>query len=92
LELAARYAYTTRCRWVVADEAFGCDPDFLDGVARLGLWYFAEVPHTTRVWDVRPATHIPIWGGRGRQPHRPRLVAGASDARPVLEVATALPP
>jgi SRSO17 transposase len=81
-----------QCRWVVADEAFGCDPDFLDGVARLGLWYFAEVPHTTRVWDVRPATHIPIWGGRGRQPHRPRLVAGASDARPVLEVATSLPP
>jgi len=81
-----------RCRWVVADEAFGCDTDFLDEVARLGLWYFAEVPHTTRVWDVRPATHIPIWRGRGRQPHRPRLVAGASDARPVLEVATSLPP
>jgi SRSO17 transposase len=81
-----------QCRWVVADEAFGCDPDFLNGVARLGLWYFAEVPHPTRVWDVRPATHIPIWGGRGRQPHRPRLVAGASDARPVLEVATSLPP
>ena len=81
-----------RCRWVVADEAFGCDPDFLDGVARLGLWYFAEVPHTTRVWDVRPATHVPMWRGRGRQPHRPRLVAGAPDARPVQEVATALPP
>jgi len=81
-----------RCRGVVADEAFGCDPDLLDGVARLGLWYFAEVPHTTRVWDVRPATHIPIWRGRGRQPPRPRLVAGASDARPVLDVATSLPP
>ena len=81
-----------RCRWVVADEAFGCDPDFLDGVARLGLWYFAEVPHTTRVWDVRPATHVPMWRGRGRQPHRLRLVAGAPDARPVQEVATALPP
>jgi len=81
-----------RCRWVVADEAFGCAPDFLDGVARLGLWYFAEVPHTTRVWDVRPATHVPMWRGRGRQPHRPRLVAGAPDARPVQEVAIALPP
>ena len=78
--------------WVVADEAFGCDPDFLDGVARLGLWYVAEVPHTTRVWYVRPATHVPMWRGRGRQPHRLRLAAGAPDARPVQEVATALPP
>src|SRR5256712_7777064 len=44
-----------RCRWVVADEAFGNNPGFLDGVAELGLWYFAEVPHSTRVWGERPA-------------------------------------
>ena len=44
-----------RCRWVVADEAFGNNPGFLDGVAELGLWYFAEVPHSTRVWEERPA-------------------------------------
>jgi SRSO17 transposase len=80
-----------RCRWVVADEAFGCDPGFLEGVAGLGLWYFAELPHTTRVWQVRPATHIPSWRGRGRRPTRERLVAGASEAQTVLEVATALP-
>jgi len=85
-------AQSLRCRWVVADEAFGCDPDLLDGVARLGLWYVAAVPHTTRVWDVRPATHVPMWRGRGRQPPQPRLVAGAPDARPVPAVATALPP
>ena len=80
-----------RCRWVVADEACGGDPDVLDGGARLGLGYVAEVPHTPRVWAVRPATHVPMWRGRGRQPHRPRLVDGAPDARPVQEVATALP-
>jgi len=80
-----------RCRWVVADEAFGGNPGFLDGVAGLGLWYFAEVPHTTRVWDKRPATHVPPWRGRGRRPQRERLVAGAPEARTVLEVATALP-
>jgi SRSO17 transposase len=50
-----------RCRWVVADEAFGDHPGFLDGVAGLGLWYFAEVSHTTRVWGERPATHVPPW-------------------------------
>ena len=77
-----------RCRWVVADEAFGGHPGFLDGVAGLGLWYFAEVPHTTRVWEARPATHIPPRRGRGRRPYRERLVEGAPEAR---TVAAALP-
>lgn len=80
-----------RCRWVVADEAFGGNPDFLDGVAELGLWYFAEVPHTTRIWAQRPATHIPPWRGRGRRPQRERLVEGALEAQTVLGVAAALP-
>jgi SRSO17 transposase len=80
-----------RCRWVVADEAFGNNPGFLDGVAGLGLWYFAEVPHSTRVWEERPATHIPPWRVRGRRPQRERLVAGAPEAQTVLEVAAALP-
>jgi SRSO17 transposase len=81
-----------RCRWVVADEAFGGHPCLLEGVAGLGLGYVAEVPHTTRVWDARPAPHIPPWRGRGRRPQRERLVEGAPEARTVLEVATALPP
>jgi SRSO17 transposase len=80
-----------RCRWVVADEAFGDNPSFLEGVAGLGLWYVAEVPHTTRVWAERPATHIPPWRGRGRRPQRERLVEGAPEARTVREVAAALP-
>jgi SRSO17 transposase len=80
-----------RCRWVVADEAFGGNPGFLDGVAGLGLWYFAEVPHTTRVWEERPATHIPPRRGRGRRPYRERLVEGAPEARTVAAVAAALP-
>lgn len=80
-----------RWRWVVADEAFGGNPSFLDGVAGLGLWYFVEVPHTTRVWEERPATSIPPWRGRGRRPQRARVVAGAPQARPVLEVAGTLP-
>jgi SRSO17 transposase len=80
-----------RCRWVVADEAFGGNPAFLDGVAGLGLWYFAEVPHSTRVWEARPATHVPPWRGRGRHPQRGRLVEGAPAARTVLAMAGALP-
>jgi len=82
---------TLRCRWVVADEAFGGNPGLLDGVAGLGLWYFTEVPHTTRVWQERPAPHIPPRRGRGRRPPRERLVEGAPKARTVLEVAGARP-
>lgn len=84
-------AQSLRCRWVVADEAFGGNPSFLDGVAGLGLWYFAEVPHTTRVWGERPATHVPSWCGRGRRPQREHLVQGAPEASAVREVAAALP-
>ena len=80
-----------RCRWVVADEAFGGNPGFLDGVAESGLWYFAEVPHATRVWEERPATHLPPWRGRGRRPQRKRLVEDAPEARTVLEVAATRP-
>ena len=80
-----------RCRWVIADEAFGGNPGFLDGGAGRGLWYFVAVPHSTRVWEERPATHIPPQRGRGRRPPRERLVEGAPKARTVLEVATALP-
>jgi len=36
--------------WVNADEHYGMNPDFLDGVAGLDKWYFAEVPCTTMVW------------------------------------------
>jgi SRSO17 transposase len=84
-------AQTLRCRWVVADEACGCDTGFLEGVAGLGLWYFAEVSHATRVWHERPVTHVPPWRGRGRRPQRARLVEGAPTARTVLEVAATLP-
>lgn len=36
--------------WVNADEHYGMNPDFLDGVAGLDKWYFAEVPVSTMVW------------------------------------------
>jgi SRSO17 transposase len=37
-------------RWVNADGHYGMNPDFLDGVAELEKWYFAEVPANTMVW------------------------------------------
>jgi SRSO17 transposase len=84
-------AQPLRCRWMVADEACGGTPGFLEGVAGRGLGSFAAVPHTTRVWEARPATHVPPWRGRGRRPQRARLVEGAPEAQTVQEVAAALP-
>jgi SRSO17 transposase len=84
-------SHALRCQWVVADEAFGGNPALLDGVAGLGLWYFTEVAHTTRVWAERPALHMPPWRGRGRHPQRARLVEGGPQAPTVLGMASALP-
>jgi SRSO17 transposase len=84
-------AGTLRCRWVACDEGFGRDTSLLDKIDSLGLWYFAEVPHDTRVWCERPATAVPAWSGRGRKPSRERLVAGEAAARDVAELAAELP-
>src|SRR5262249_8210282 len=40
--------------WVAVDEHYGMNPVFLDGVAQLGKWYFAEVPVNTTVWVGQP--------------------------------------
>jgi SRSO17 transposase len=78
-------------RWLTCDEAFGRSTVFLDQVADLGLWYYAEVPHDTCVWLERPATYVPKWSGKGRKPTRSRLVAGTPEPQTTVEVAAALP-
>lgn len=47
-----------RCRWFLADEAFGRDSGLLDALDGLGLWYMVEVPLETNIWlsDGAPAT------------------------------------
>jgi SRSO17 transposase len=88
---AVHQAGGLRCRWVTCDEAFGRATGFLEQVAGLGLWYFAEVPHATQVWRQRPATAVPVWSGRGRKPTRAHLVVGAAEAATVVAEAEALP-
>jgi SRSO17 transposase len=80
-----------RCRWVTCDEGFGRDTALLDQVAGSGLWYFAEVPHDTRVWRQCPQTAVPGWSGWGRKPKRVRLCAGEVDADSVNTVAATVP-
>ncbi|ETX02035.1 MAG: hypothetical protein ETSY1_05040 [Candidatus Entotheonella factor] len=81
-----------RARWVVCDETFGRESGFLDDIASSGLWYFAEVPHNTRVWLERPLTAVPEWSGRGRKPTRERLCPGQHEAQKVTAIAEQILP
>jgi SRSO17 transposase len=78
-------------RWVTCDEAFGRSTAFLDQVAELDLWYYAEVPLDTPVWRERPRTHIPPWSGHGRHTTRTRLVEGEPAFQRIQQLADALP-
>jgi len=88
---AVRQAGSLRSRWLTCDEAFGRDTVFLDQVAGIGLWYYAEVPHDTRGWVQRPAIEVPPWSGQGRKPSRQQLVAGEPAAQEVGQIAASLP-
>lgn len=89
---AIAQAGTLPCRWVTCDEGFGRDTTLLDKIDSLGLWYFAEVPHDTYVWQRRPATAVPEWSGRGRKPTRPQLLDPTVRPDTVAELAGQLPP
>jgi SRSO17 transposase len=77
--------------WVLADEFYGTKPEFLDGVAALGKWYFAEVSPTTRVWAETPAVEMPGQGARGRPRRHVRVRAGTPVAQEVGQIARGLP-
>jgi SRSO17 transposase len=88
---AIQQAGTLRYRWVTCDEGFGRDTTLLDKIDSLGLWYFAEVPHDTYVWQTRPATAVPEWSGHGRKPTRPQLLDPTLRLATVVEIAGQLP-
>jgi SRSO17 transposase len=89
---AIEQAGTLRCRWVACDEGFGRDTTLLDKIDSLGLWYFAEVPHDTYVWQTRPATAVPEWSGRGRKPTRTQVLDPTVRPDTVADIAGQLPP
>jgi len=87
---AVHAAGTLRYRWLTCDEAFGRDTAFLDRVGQL-VWYYAEVPHDTRVWLSLPATAVPDWSGRGPKPTREKLLADEPPPQTVEAIAATLP-
>ncbi len=78
-------------RWVLADETYGADPKFLDGVAALDRWYFVEVPVSTRVWVGPVAVEPPGQGPTGRPRTRPRAAPGTPKPHAVRDIAATLP-
>lgn len=78
-------------RWVTADERFGRDPAFLDGISALERYYLAEVPVTTRSWRRPPPVEAPGPGKRGRPRVRPRVAKSAPKAQEARRLAADLP-
>lgn len=77
-----------RFDWVTADEIYGRDGKFLDALEADEQRYLVEVPVSTTVWTVDPATQVRPYSGRGRPPKCPKRDAVKS----VQEIAQTLPP
>lgn len=78
-------------RWVLADETYGADPKFLDGVAALDRWYFVEVPVSTRARVGAIGVEPPGQGPMGRPRTRARATAGTPKPQELRDIAAALP-
>jgi len=78
-------------QWVTADEHFGENPAFLDGIAATGQWYQVEVPVTTRVWLRTPAIQPPGPGLLGRPRLHPRVAPNAPRPIELKALAAQLP-
>jgi SRSO17 transposase len=73
--------------WLVFDELYGRNENFLAELERRKQFYVGEVPVNTTVWTEDPARQIPEYSGRGPRPTRPLR----DSVRSVKEVAESLP-
>lgn len=82
--------------WVNADAHYGVSPSFLDGVAGLDKWYFAEVTSTTMVWP-EGVKILPAGLGQagnlntGRPRSGPRVARNQPAAQEVRQMAAESP-
>ena len=51
--------------WVMCDASFGRDTAFLDAVASLSVWYYAQVPHDTQTLGCNVRRHLSPPGREG---------------------------
>lgn len=73
--------------WLVFDELYGRNEEFLARLEQRQQLYVGEVPVSTTVWTLDPATQTPEYSGRGRRPTQPVR----DSVRSVKEVAAELP-
>jgi SRSO17 transposase len=78
-------------RWVTCDARYGEIPAFLDGIAALDKWYFAEVAVDTRVWQRTPPVEPPGRGLLGRPRTHPRVKRTAPRPDEMRELVTQVP-
>jgi SRSO17 transposase len=78
-------------RWVTCDERYGEIPAFLDGIAALGKWYFAEVASDTRVWLRTPPVEPPGQGLLGAPRKHPRVQRTAPEPYEMRELVKLIP-
>jgi SRSO17 transposase len=71
LHARVRAAGQVSFAWLVFDELYGRNENFLAQLEQRRQLYVGEVPVTTTVWTKDPATQIPKYSGRGRQPTQP---------------------
>jgi SRSO17 transposase len=78
--------------WVITDELYGHNGEFLDQLEEMGQRYVVEVPTNTTVWTVDPQTQVPAHEGRrgpvATLPPRERV---RQHVRSVRELARSLP-
>jgi len=77
-------------QWLVADEHYGMNPAFTDGIAGLGKWYFVEVPKNTMVWPARIEIIPPGQGPMGAPRKGPCVAPGTPSAKEVQQLAVNL--
>jgi len=58
-------------RWVGVDSIYGSNNNFLASIPE-GLWYFADIPYNTLVFQEMPEMKIPGYSGRGRRSLTPK--------------------
>jgi SRSO17 transposase len=87
---AVQAAGSLRYRWLRCAEGFGKNPAFLDRVAEL-VYYYAAVPHDTRVWPQGPATGVPEWSERDPRRVRTGLQPDEPNGQTVKAIAAVLP-
>ena len=74
LQMIAKAAERFPARWVGCDAAFGSDDRFLASLPQ-GLYYFADVKSSEKVFLEKPEIGIPEYQGRGRPPSKKRVVS-----------------